>query len=306
MTNEKTDIIVDWYVQNISGDVWTSKSNNWLDTPDLKHSNTINNNQSSNINSIKSKRLSTSTIISAPKNKTTSEFTNKSKVNKKQENTKSTYIADWIAIAEKSAASSSNLQELKEAVSKFNGCEIKNYAKQSVFSDGNPESKILLLGEAPGEAEDIQGKPFVGESGKLQSEILSSIGLERAKHYLVSNVMYWRPPGNRQPKPEELMLCRPFVKRFISLFDPSLILLLGKTATDSVFEDKYPITKIRGKWKDFTTLEGKLIPCLPSYHPAFLLRQPSRKAEVWQDMLTLQKAIKNLLSKNNIKDYIIY
>lgn len=290
MIDDNAKNLINWYMQNVSSDVWTNKCRNWLASKDPNHSSNI---QKTIINPIINPMINSriNSKDNKERNQTTKLHLKPSHVNNSN-NAEPTYLADWVRIAEKSALSTSTLQELKAAVLDYKGCEIRKYTNQGVFGDGNTESKILVLGEAPGEEEDIQGKPFVGESGKLQTEILSSIGLERSKHYFISNVFYWRPPGNRQPTQNELFLCRPFVKRLISLFNPALILLLGKTATDSIFGAKFPITKIRGVWKNITTAENIVIPCLPCYHPAFLLRQPSRKAEVWQDMLSLQKAIK--------------
>lgn len=184
------------------------------------------------------------------------------------------------------------LAELRQIVANFDGCAIKKTAKQSVFSDGNPESKIMFIGEAPGAEEDRIGKPFVGPAGQLLDRMLGAINLDRSKVY-ISNIVFWRPPGNRNPSPEEMEICMPFVKRHIEIVRPKLLICLGGIATKAMFQRPEGVMKLRGKWLDFNSADAT-IPTLITYHPSFLLRTPSYKKEAWTDLQDLQKRIKEL------------
>ena len=161
-----------------------------------------------------------------------------------------------------------------------------------VFSDGNPNSKIMLIGEAPGHDEDIQGKPFVGRSGKLLDKMLNAIELSRDKVY-IANIIPWRPPNNRRPTDDEINMCLPMIKKHIEIINPSAILLLGSTATYALIKNSEGITKIRGKWVDIE-INTKKYPMLPTFHPAFLLRQPAQKKFSWEDLKNLKSRVKNL------------
>ena len=185
----------------------------------------------------------------------------------------------------------SSLEELKSYMSDFKGCELYKSSTNMVFSDGNPKSEIMLIGEAPGHDEDIQGKPFVGRSGKLLDKMLEAIELNREKVY-IANIIPWRPPNNRRPTDEEIETCLPFIKKHIELINPKVLMLLGSTATFALLKNTEGITKIRGKWVDlnFNTMS---VPTLPTFHPAFLLRQPAQKKHVWEDL----KSLKNKVSK---------
>ena len=160
-----------------------------------------------------------------------------------------------------------------------------------VFSDGNPKSKIMLIGEAPGHDEDIQGKPFVGRSGKLLDKMLNAIELSRDKVY-IANIIPWRPPNNRRPTDDEINMCLPMIKKHIEIINPSAILLLGSTATYALIKNSEGITKIRGKWVDIE-INRKKYPMLPTFHPAFLLRQPAQKKFSWDDLKNLKSRVKN-------------
>jgi len=185
----------------------------------------------------------------------------------------------------------SSLKQLKSYMSDFKGCELYKSSTNMVFSDGNPKSEIMLIGEAPGHDEDIQGKPFVGRSGKLLDKMLEAIELNREKVY-IANIIPWRPPNNRRPTDEEIETCLPFIKKHIELINPKVLMLLGSTATFALLKNTEGITKIRGKWVDlnFNTVS---VPTLPTFHPAFLLRQPAQKKHVWEDL----KSLKNKVSK---------
>ena len=185
----------------------------------------------------------------------------------------------------------SSLEELKSFMSDFKGCELYKSSTNMVFSDGNPKSEIMLIGEAPGHDEDIQGKPFVGRSGKLLDKMLEAIELSREKVY-IANIIPWRPPSNRRPTDEEIEICLPFIKKHIELIKPKVLMLLGSTATFALLKNTEGITKIRGKWVDLN-LNNISVPTLPTFHPAFLLRQPAQKKHVWEDLKSLKNKVSN-------------
>lgn len=194
-----------------------------------------------------------------------------------------------LADAQKLAREAQTLEELREALLSFDGCGLKKSARQLVFADGNPEAKIMLVGEAPGRDEDAQGLPFVGRSGQLLDKMLASIGLDRTKVY-IGNVIYWRPPGNRTPSTDERAMCEPFVRRQIELVRPNVMMTLGGSALSTLFEGRQGIMRTRGQVLDF--VEGDLtIPTVPTLHPAALLRNPLNKRLAWQDLLALQTLI---------------
>lgn len=184
------------------------------------------------------------------------------------------------------------MEALREAYGAYDGCPLKPRATQLVFADGNPDADIMLIGEAPGHEEDLQGKPFVGRAGQLLDRMLAAIGLDRSKVFIV-NTVAWRPPGNRNPSPAEIDSCRPFLNRQVQLASPKLVMSLGLVATQTLFAEKISITRTRGQWRD-VAFGGHMVPVLPTLHPAFLLRQPRQKREAWQDLLTLQTAIRAL------------
>jgi DNA polymerase len=180
----------------------------------------------------------------------------------------------------------STLEELKNALSKVD-TSLKNFAINMVFGIGNEHAKVLLLGEAPGAEEDKQGIPFVGQSGQLLDKILAAIGLSRSQVY-ITNILPWRPPGNRTPTNQEIEMFRPYVLKHISLIDPNVIVCLGGTATKALLQTSIGIMQLRGKW---TQIEGVSAKIIPTFHPAYLLRSPSQKREAWQDFLNVKQAI---------------
>ena len=184
----------------------------------------------------------------------------------------------------------STLDQLKKTMSEFKGCELYKSATNMVFSDGNPDSEVMLIGEAPGHDEDIQAKPFVGRSGKLLDKMLEAIDLGRDKVY-IANIIPWRPPANRRPTENEINICLPFLKKHIELINPKAIMLLGSTATYALLKNKESISQVRGKWVDIT-INSISFPTLPTFHPAFLLRQPGQKKHVWEDLQNLRDKIK--------------
>lgn len=188
--------------------------------------------------------------------------------------------------ARKLAASAATLDELRTILDAYDGCSLKFRATQLVFADGNPEAKIMLIGEAPGAEEDRQGKPFVGRSGQLLDRMLGAIGLDRTKVYIV-NTVPWRPPGNRTPTPEEMELCLPFLNRQVELVAPRLVMTLGGPAMQTVFKTTAGIIKMRGRWQD-VSIGTHQVDALPTLHPAYLLRNPAAKQQAWADLLDLK------------------
>ncbi len=196
-----------------------------------------------------------------------------------------------IAEARRLADEAQTLDALKEAVRGFEGCAIKRTATNTVFSDGNPDARLMLIGEAPGAQEDAKGIPFCGPSGWLLDKMLAAIGYDRKTAY-ITNTVFWRPPGNRQPNTEELAICRPFVERHIALIDPALLVMVGGTATKSVLATEQGITRLRGKQYTYRTpYKDKDYPVAVIYHPSYLLRQPGQKRATWQDLQAIRKIL---------------
>lgn len=197
-----------------------------------------------------------------------------------------------IAEAELLARNAGTLEELQAILERYEGCALKKTASRLVFSDGVPGSSVMLVGEAPGRDEDLQGKPFVGRSGQLLDRILAAIGRDRSSVY-IANVVPWRPPANRTPTPEELRVCLPFIRRQIELAAPRVIILLGGAALSSLTGTSVGIVKSRGQWQNLTF--GALqIPAMPTFHPAYLLRNPLSKRFVWRDFLEVSALLQSL------------
>jgi uracil-DNA glycosylase family 4 len=186
--------------------------------------------------------------------------------------------------------------QLRQAIENFDGCALKYTAMNTVFSDGNQNAEIMLIGEAPGANEDARGIPFCGESGQLLDKILGSIGLIRANNIYISNVIFWRPPGNRKPTPEELEICLPFVEKHIALIDPKLLILAGSVALSALFRISEAISKCRGKVLQYNNQYlQKTIPSIVIFHPSYLLRQPLQKKQAWQDMLFIKQHLNSTI-----------
>lgn len=192
--------------------------------------------------------------------------------------------------AQEICAKAENLESLRAEVEKFEGCSLKLTATHTVFGDGNPEAKIFLVGEAPGADEDRVGVPFVGRSGQLLDKMMASIGIDRTGYY-ISNILPWRPPGNRTPLDSEIAVCLPFLKRQIDLVDPDYIFILGGSAANSLLDTAETISHLRGRWFEYTKSNGKKAKALASFHPAYLLRTPGQKAKAWADLLRLSKEL---------------
>jgi len=199
-----------------------------------------------------------------------------------------------VASARELAAAAPDLEALRQAVTAFEGCALKVTATNTVFSDGNPDSPLMLIGEAPGADEDRIGKPFVGVSGQLLDRMLATIGLDRTRAY-ITNVLFWRPPGNRKPTPGEIDSCRPFVERHIALVRPKLLVLVGGTASGTLVPGSAGIMRLRGRWFPLSVPGlDQPVQTMAMYHPSFLLRSPDRKRDSWADLLSIKSKLKDL------------
>ena len=196
-----------------------------------------------------------------------------------------------VASARTLAAAASTVAELEAAVGGFDGCALKATATRLVFGDGNPKAKVMLIGEAPGADEDRQGKPFVGVSGQLLDRMLGWIGLDRDSAY-VTNILFWRPPGNRPPTTAEIAACLPFVERHIELVAPQILVLVGGASAKALLNTQEGIMKLRGRWFEFTRPGlARPIPAIATFHPAYLLRTPGQKRQAWQDLLAIKRRL---------------
>ena len=198
---------------------------------------------------------------------------------------------DPVAVARSAAEQARTLDALREAIAAFDLCDLKKGARNTVFADGNPKARVLILGEAPGAEEDREGRPFVGRAGQLLDRMFAAIGLARTSPdsesaIYITNVMPWRPPGNRDPEPAEIAMMLPFVERHIVLVDPQVIVAVGNTPLYALTGSK-GILRARGNWGQAL---GK--PLLPMTHPAYLLRNPGAKREAWADLLSLQARLR--------------
>jgi uracil-DNA glycosylase family 4 len=186
-------------------------------------------------------------------------------------------------------AEAASLAELEAMAAQFDGCPLKRTAKSLCFARGSTEARIMLIGEAPGRDEDLQGKPFVGRAGQMLDRMLAGIGLDES-HVYITNTVYWRPPGNRTPTPEEIEACAPFLARQIELLGPRMLLLLGGAAAKSLLGVNEGIMRLRGKWLTYRAGNTEL-PALATLHPAYLLRNPVDKRLAWRDLLALKAAL---------------
>ena len=196
-------------------------------------------------------------------------------------------IHDAVGLAE----AANSVDVLYAALQSFDGCPLKKTATNLVFTDGNPAAKILFIGEGPGADEDRQGLPFVGPSGQLLDRMLASIGLDRQR-VLISNTVFWRPPGNRTPTTAEIAICMPFVERLIDVVDPDIVIALGGAAAKTLLAQSQGIGRLRGKWFSYSSPRlPRPIDAAAMFHPAYLLRSPGQKREAWRDMLMLKKKL---------------
>jgi DNA polymerase len=200
---------------------------------------------------------------------------------------------DTIGGAISAAASATTLAELKAAMEAYDGCALKRTATNTVFADGVAEGRIMLIGEAPGRDEDRIGKPFVGRAGQLLDKMLAAIELDRKANAYITNVINWRPPDNRDPSPEEAAQCLPFLRRHIELANPGLIILLGAVAARHVVGISDGIMKLRGRWLEYR-VGDRMVPLMPTLHPAYLLRQPAHKKLAWRDLQAIKEKMRIL------------
>jgi uracil-DNA glycosylase family 4 len=184
--------------------------------------------------------------------------------------------------------------ELEAAVRAFEGCALKRTAKNTVFADGVVGSPVMVVGEAPGADEDRLGKPFVGVSGQLMDRMFEAIGMSRERDLYITNILFWRPPGNRTPTLAEQAICMAFTRRHIELARPKVLVLAGGTAAKSVLDTTEGIMRLRGKWTNLALDDNSIVPTLPTFHPAYLLRTPASKRQSWSDLLSLDKKLREL------------
>ncbi len=194
-----------------------------------------------------------------------------------------------VMAAREAARNAATLDELRAILERFEGCALRATAKQLVFADGNPKARLMLVGEAPGREEDIEGLPFVGRSGKLLDQMLAAIGLDRSTVY-IANIVPWRPPGNREPSLHETAICLPFIQRQIELVQPDILVCLGKPSMAALLGVSEGIRKMRGRWLVYKAGKRE-IRAMPTFHPAYLLRSPLEKRLAWRDFLSVKKAL---------------
>ncbi|CAN5904858.1 uracil-DNA glycosylase [soil metagenome] len=199
-------------------------------------------------------------------------------------------VEDARALAKRCAS----IDELEIAVRAFEGCALKRTAKNTVFADGVAGAAVMVVGEAPGADEDRLGKPFVGVSGQLMDRMFAAIGMSRDKDLYITNILFWRPPGNRTPTLAEQAICMAFTRRHIELARPKVLVLAGGTAAKSVLDTTEGIMRLRGKWTTLALDDGSTVPTLPTFHPAYLLRTPASKRQSWSDLLALDKKLREL------------
>jgi DNA polymerase len=192
------------------------------------------------------------------------------------------------------------LAELEALVAAFDGCPLKRTAKSLCFARGNDDAPVMLVGEAPGRDEDLQGKPFVGRAGKLLDRMLEAIGLSESQVY-ITNTVYWRPPGNRTPTPQEVEACAPFLVRQIELKQPKVLVLLGGAAAKNMLGVTEGILRLRGKWLTWRS-DVFEVPALPTLHPAYLLRNPEHKRHAWRDLLALKQVLEALARRKEVRN----
>lgn len=202
------------------------------------------------------------------------------------------FATDGFGSAVEIAAKCQSLAELRSAMASFEGSQLKKLATNTVFSDGNPDSRVMFIGEAPGHDEDRAGLPFVGRAGRLLDKMIATIGLDRTHAYII-NVMAWRPPDNRNPDPAEVAMCIPFLRRHIELAQPKILIMLGAVSARHVLGLNDGIMKLRGRWLEYR-IGTDMIPVLPTLHPAYLLRQPAHKKLAWRDLQALADRLEML------------
>jgi DNA polymerase len=202
-----------------------------------------------------------------------------------------------VADARQAAASATDLDGLRDTIAAFEGCALKQTAKNIVFADGNPQAALMIVGEAPGADEDRLGKPFVGVSGQLLDRMFAAIGYDRSNFY-ITNILPWRPPGNRSPTAAEIATCLPFVERHIALVKPKVLVFAGGVSAKALLNTADGIMRMRGRWFDYRPdAQTAPIAAMPTFHPAYLLRSPAQKREAWRDLLAIRQRLVELTSQ---------
>jgi DNA polymerase len=283
---KKTEIaeILEIYLQDDLNEIISEKSQNLLTE---KKEITKNSSNENFIKPINSQSHAISTLAKK------SFMINSSNEIKTNQQSKFIPLNEIVEQAKELAKNSKNLTELRKVVENFDGCNLKKMATNTVFCDGNSNSKIMVIGEAPGNHEDLQGIPFCGDSGKLLDSMFASINLTRENFY-ITNVIFWRPPGNRRPSEEELAICRPFVERHIQLVNPKVLVLVGATSMSAILGITDSISSVRGKFLDFfPNFLPEKIKTFTIFHPSYLMRQSVKKKIAWQDMLSLENFYKS-------------
>lgn len=199
-----------------------------------------------------------------------------------------------VADARTLAQNCSSVAELEAAIRAFEGCALKRTAKNTVFADGVAGAPVMVVGEAPGADEDRLGKPFVGVSGQLMDRMFGAIGMSRERDLYITNIIFWRPPGNRTPTPAEQAICLAFTRRHIELARPKVLVLAGGTSAKAILDTTEGIMRLRGKWTAVQLDDGSTVPTLPTFHPAYLLRTPASKRQSWIDLLAVDKKLREL------------
>ena len=203
-------------------------------------------------------------------------------------------VADWANVARVEARKAETLDALAAAIRAFEGSPLRVSCEQAVVYDGTPGASLMVIGEGPGAEEDRRGLPFVGKAGQLLDKMLAAIGRSRSENAFITNVNYWRPPGNRNPEADEIAVCRPFVDRMIELVKPKLIVAAGGVPAVSLLASKDGIMKLRGNEYAYATPDGYNVPLVPILHPAYLLRRPQDKSRAWRDLMLIEKRLAEL------------
>ncbi|HEY0650948.1 uracil-DNA glycosylase [Phenylobacterium sp.] len=201
-------------------------------------------------------------------------------------------VSAAVAQAQAAAAAAQDLDALVAAIAAFEGCSLRyeGAATKAVVFRGDPKAPLVVIGEGPGADEDARGEPFVGRAGKLLDRMLAAAGLDN--RVLITNTVFWRPPGNRTPSPAEQAVCAPFLERIIALVQPRMLLLAGGASAKALLKREEGILSLRGRWLEWKSADGAMeLPAMPTLHPAFLLRQPGAKKRAWQDLLTLTERL---------------
>jgi len=230
----------------------------------------------------------------APSGEAPSNGSDQAQGKRKSRRSQAKSLDDWIAEAESLAAGADSLESLKAAIESFDGCPLKQLCEKTVVYDGTLNAPVMVLGEGPGGQEDRIGLPFVGKAGQLLDKMLAAIDLDRKRNAFISNVNYWRPPGNRNPEADELAVCRPFVNRMVDLAQPKIIIATGGVAAKTLLDTKTGIMRLRGSERPFETPAGTVVPLVPMFHPAYLLRRPQDKSRAWRDLLLVQARLNEM------------